>query len=496
MTPDPSASFITPTDSQSSETERLEASFLAQDSVDISVEETSPEPSTDLAEPMESAKSGNRGWVWVILLLAGLGGMGWLVYTKVILPMSAPGGPEFGPMPVAIAQPKRVTIQANADYIATLDSRESVTVQPQAAGRISQIFVKSGDRVQAGAPLLRLDAQQQEAQVAGSQADIDAASADIVAAQADVESARRSLTALKSTLASRQSDLKFKQQEYDRFKTLQTKGATSLQTLQEKRSALNQAVANVAEMEAQISTQDAVIIRAQATVVRQRQQKDAAIAAANQDQVQLQYYTVNAPINGTIGDMPAKIGDLVNESTALLTLTQNQALEINIEVPQETINRLALGTPVQLLDTDNQVLKNGSVSYIAPDVSSETQSVQVKAQFSNAGGQLRTNQMIKARIISSSRPGLVVPTTAISRLAGKNFVFVAQPYGSSECSRQDETAQPAPRLDQWVAVQKPVELGSIIKNGQHVSQGINIGDRVVTSGLLQLQNCMPIQPTS
>ena len=397
-----------------------------------------------------------------------------------------------------VTQPITANIQDKTDYIATLESRKSVTVQPQAIGRINQIFVKSGDRVKAGTPLIRLDAQQQQAQVAGRQAEVDAARADIIAAEANLNSSRRRLTALSAMLTSRQSDLRFKQQEYERFKTLQAKGASSLQVLQQRRSELDQAQASVAETKAEISSQEAAIAQAQATVVRRKQDRDVAIASANQDTIQLRYFTITAPITGTVGDIPAKIGDLVNESSLLLSLTQNQALEINIEVPQEDVNELKPGMPVQIIDSSDQVLQTGKISYISPEVSATTQSVQVKAKLNNTTG-LRTNQIIKARIIQANRSSVLVPTTAISRLAGKNFVFVAEPIGTSSCPEQSQGNRPQPpssATPQWVAVQKPVQLGPIINNSQDILEGLSPSDRIITSGLLQLQNCMPIQPNS
>ncbi|MEM9136013.1 MAG: efflux RND transporter periplasmic adaptor subunit [Cyanobacteria bacterium P01_F01_bin.42] len=496
--------------------EILEASFLVEESTSSPAQadanhESAPvnqalDPSTvsdSVAEPdavveativktAGAPSAFGRLWPWALLLLAG-GGVGWFVYTKIIAPAGFQGPPQFGPMAVTVSPPTTRTVQDKADYIATLESRESVMVRPEATGRVNQIFVSSGDRVEAGTPLLKLNAQRQRAQVAGRRAEVDAARADIVAAQASVESARRQLTALQSTLQSRQSDLRFRQQEYDRFKSLQEKGAASLQVLQERQSELDQARADVSEMRAQMSTQEAVIAQAQADVLRRQQERDAAIATANQDQLALRDFTVTAPIDGTVSSLPAKVGDLVNESTTLLSLTQNQSLEIKIEVPQEEASRLEPGMAVQLLDQDSKILNTGKVVFISPDVSAATQSIQVKALFDNSSGQLRNNQMIRARIIWASRSGVLVPTTAISRLAGRNFVFVAQPAAAANCP-QGEAPSGAAGANQWVAVQQPVELGPIIDNRQDVTSGLSLSDRVITSGLLQLQNCTPIQP--
>lgn len=444
-------------------------------------------------------KRPNRLWTGLILI-ALLGGLGWFVFTRLIGPMLQGGPPAPGPAKVGVTTPIASTVRDSSEYIATLQSRQSVSVQPQVSGRITQIYVKSGDRVTAGTPLLQLDASEQQAQVAGNISGIQAAGADLTASRADAESAQQARQALEAERASRQSDLDFNEKDYERYQNLARQGAISKQLLAQKLNALSQARASLAQVNSQIAAQSAAMARAQANISRSQQQRDQAVATANQSQVQLRYYTVKAPIEGTIGDIPAKVGDLVSPTSQMLNVTQNRQLEIQIAVPLEKAGQLRTGLPVQLLSQTGQVLQRGAVSYIAPSVDPQNQSIQVKAVFSN-DGQLRTNQIVRARVIWNTRAGVLVPTTAISRLAGKNFIFVATPYGRSDCASQakEQTEGPksaAPAADQLVAVQKPVTLGQIVGNNQEVLEGLNRNDRIVASGLLQLRSCAPIQDSS
>jgi len=89
------------------------------------------------------------------------------------------------------------------------------------------------------------------------------------------------------------------------------------------------------------------------------------------------------------------------------------------------------------------------------------------------------------------------PTSAISRLGGKDFVFVGAPFKASGC-KAAAAAQGAPppknvAPDQLVAAQKAIKLGRIIGNDQEVQEGLNRNDRIATSGILSLQNCLLIQ---
>jgi multidrug efflux pump subunit AcrA (membrane-fusion protein) len=481
----------------------IDATTAPLASVSPNTRNTSPEVELEEVAASLRHQRPKRWWVG-LLTIAVLGGFGWLVYTRIILPMLLGMPPQFGPMKVAIADPIASTVRDSSEYVATLQSRQSVAVQPQVSGRITQIYVKSGDRVAAGAPLLQMDASEQQAQVAGNAAGIQAASAELEASRADADSARQSLEALSAERTSRKADLVFNEQEYRRFQNLYRQGATSKQQLDEKLNTLRQSKASIAQIDSQMKAQEAAIKRSQANILRSQQQRGQAIATANQGQVQLRYYTVKAPIDGTIGDIPAKVGDLVASTSQMLTVTQNRQLEIQIALPLEKEEKLRIGLPVQLLGQKGQVLQGGSVSYISPNVDPQNQSIQVKAIFDNSSGQLRTNQMVRARVIWNTRPGVLVPTTAISRLAGKNFVFVAEPYGRSDCAAQtkaQKVADPemtapqasAPEANQLVATQKPVTLGQIIGNNQEVIEGLSARDRIVVSGLLQLQSCAPIQ---
>ncbi len=206
---------------------------------------------------------------------------------------------------------------------------------------------------------------------------------------------------------------------------------------------------------------------------------------------------MTAPIDGIVGDIPVKIGDYITSASELLTITQNQQLEVQIDVPTERAPQLKLGLPVELLDADNKPLQRGRISFIAPNVNPGTQSVQAKAIFNNTSGKLRANQFLRARIIWSTRPGVLVPTSAISRLGGENFVFVQTAYKDTDCNKQPQAGgfggpPPKPSPDQPVAYQKRVTLGKIVGNDQEILEGLTASDRIIPSGILALQNCMQI----
>ena len=379
---------------------------------------------------------------------------------------NAPKGNGFGAVPVPIASVETGTVTDSSDYVANLQSRQSVTLQPRVDGYIQEIYVKAGDRVEAGAPILRIDPAKQQAVVQRSVA-------AVATSQPDFESARATLVQLRARKESILSSVDFNQKEFSRFTKLTEQGATTKQKLDEVANNLRNARAELGQIDAQINAQQASINSAATRIEETR-------AGAVQEEVQLDFYTVTAPFAGIVGDIPIKVGDNVNSTTQLTTVTQNQVLEVQISVPIENAPRLKMGMPVELLDAQDKPLVKGNVAFISPNINPQSQSVLVKANFNNGTNQLKANQFVRARLIWASRAGVLVPTSAISRLGGQDFIFVAEPSPTDGKS--------------LIANQKPVKLGKITGNKQEVLEGLNAKDQIVVAGILQLQNGAPIMP--
>jgi RND family efflux transporter MFP subunit len=379
---------------------------------------------------------------------------------------NTPKGGGFGAVPVPIASVESGTVTDSSDYVANLQSRQSVTLQPRIDGYVQEIYVKAGDRVEAGAPILRIDPARQQAVVQRSVA-------AVATSQADFESARATLEQLRARKESILSTVDFSQKEYSRFAKLTEQGATAKQKLDEVSNNLRNARAELGQIDAQMNAQQASINSAATRIEETR-------AGAVQEEVQLGFYTVTAPFAGIVGDIPIKVGDNVNNATQLTTVTQNQVLEVQISVPIENAPRLKMGMPVELLDAQDKPLVKGNVAFISPNINPQSQSVLVKANFNNGTNQLKANQFVRARLIWASRAGVLVPTSAISRLGGQDFIFVA------ETSPTDGKS--------LIANQKAVKLGKITGNKQEVLEGLKPKDQIVVAGILQLQNGAPIAP--
>jgi RND family efflux transporter MFP subunit len=329
------------------------------------------------------------------------------------------------PTPVTLATAHPAPLADATDYVATLKSLRSTNVQPQIDGQITQIFVKSGDRVAAGAPIAQIDPRRQQAAVSSQEAERTA----------------------------RQASVNFARQQADRATELFNAGAISRQELEQAQTGLRTAEADLQAIEAQIQ----------------------------QQQVQLRYYTVSAPTAGVIGDVPVRVGFQVTPQTLLTTIDQNQVLEVYVQVPVERSRDLKPGLPLEVLDGETgERLASTTVSFVSPHVDEQTQSILVKGSVQNPNGALRPSQYVRARIVWKTTEGLVIPVTAVLRLNGQFFAFVAE-------AGKGPDGKPA-----LVARQRAISVGAIQGNDYPVLDGIKAGDRVVVSGTQKITDGAPI----
>ncbi|AFY31411.1 efflux RND transporter periplasmic adaptor subunit [Calothrix sp. PCC 7507] len=432
---------------------------------------TSPEPQTDSQESSPQTlleASVNKGrqlrlWLAVLLLIVGATAVVW---RSLIFKDSAASNPNAQQgIRVQLSPVQTGIIEDSSDFIASLESRYSIKVQPSIQGQVTQILLKLGDPVVKGTAIIEVNPRQQQAAVNG----IDVATTQV--AQVQLENARATLQSLQAEKLSNLTDVRLNQQDYERYASLAEQGAVP-------RRMVDQYANKLATTKAKLRTIDTRIQSLQAAVLQAK-------TSLQQSQVNtqvLQYYKIIAPFNGTIGDIPVKVGDFINPATPIATITQNQPLDVKISVPRERGVQLRRGIPVQVMDGQGQILGMSRVYSITFNPENNTQPILVKALLNNSQSLLKANQLVRARVIWNQQPGVLIPTTAVSRVAGATFVYVAQ----------TETSPPG--VSRLVARQKQVKLGKVRDNNYQVLAGLLPDEKIITSGLLNLKDGDAIAP--
>ncbi|MDZ8189044.1 MAG: efflux RND transporter periplasmic adaptor subunit [Nostoc sp. ChiSLP02] len=373
-------------------------------------------------------------------------------------------------LPVKVQQVGTSTTEQSSDFVGALEAQQKVTLQPQIQGRIERILVSSGQRVQKGQAIASLSLDQTQANVASSVAAANAAQAGLKTAQAQLQQAQAQRTKAAA-------NVQLQQTEFNRTQQLVSEGAQSRQQLDLARNNLQAAIADLQAAEKEVAAAGAAIRQAQANV----REAQAGTAAA---QVDVNLKRVVAPIAGIVGEFPVKVGDYLSTGQTITTITQNDALDLNLSVPANRVKQLRIGLPVQLIDPNTQkTIGTGAINYISPTVSSNQQSILSKARFANSQGRLRDGQYVQGRVIWNRQPGILIPTVAISRIGGQSFVFVTE----------NTTVNDKP---QQIVHQRLVRLGEIQGSNYQVLSGLKPGETIVTSGILKLREGTPIQPQS
>ena len=257
----------------------------------------------------------------------------------------------------------------------------TVTILPETTGRVAEVFVGINTKVEAGAPLFRLDSSEQEAAHETAQRQIDEAIAQTAVAQTELAGADGLIQQAQGSYQQALDELATRQELLRRRADVSVREVERLQiTADTRKGALDAAIANKRTIETKLST----LLPAQ---------KASAEAALKQAQVELDKTVVRAGVAGTVQQFTLRPGDIVN----------TMIRPAGILVPQEA-GRVALIAGFGQIEA--QVMKKGMIAEatcigkpftIIPMVVTDVQDV-------IAAGQLRpTDQLIDVQQLA--RPG-------------------------------------------------------------------------------------------
>ncbi|MBV9242670.1 MAG: efflux RND transporter periplasmic adaptor subunit [Acidobacteria bacterium] len=260
-------------------------------------------------------------------------------------------------------------------------------------GRIEDIYVKEGDHVTTGQPLVKLDpnqldanAQAQTAAYQATQDEIRVSESQVSAAQNSyaqaqqqlnsatvaVDTARQNVVAAQTDVDKAQVELNAATREMNRNQTLLENGVISRQVYDESkdrvenaRASLNTAKSNLAarqlsikDAQARLAQQNVAVRDAKRAVDSANINVSASQARANQAGAQLRGQQnqrdktlVVAPINGVIAEIPSKVGTFAVaglSTTALLTIADMSSINVEVKVDETSIDKVEVGQKAKI----------------------------------------------------------------------------------------------------------------------------------------------------
>jgi RND family efflux transporter MFP subunit len=288
--------------------------------------------------------------------------------------------PAPRPLPVKTQTINLAPVPRLDEYVATVKSRRSASIQPQVDGSLTRILVKSGDHVRAGQVLMTIDPLKQ---------------------QATVDQQR-------STEAQKKATYDYNQQEVERQRGLYQAGVTSKQSYDQAVQAFENSKADW----------------------------ESSTAARVTQQRQLAYYNLTAPFPGVVGDIPVHIGDYVSPQTLLTTVDENAELEAYVYIPTEQAANIRMGLPVQIVTNSGELIESTKINFVSQQVDNALQGILVKAPIHKSLDTFRNAQLVNARVVWSTSPTPTVPVLAVTRIGGQSFVYVATEADKGSVAKQ------------------------------------------------------------
>lgn len=334
--------------------------------------------------------------VGVIVLLGALAAGAWFLH----------GARAFEVQAATAVAPAGGEAGANAVLQATgyVTARRQATVSAQITGTLVDVLIEEGERVEAGQVLAHLEDTAQKAALAQAQAGLNAAQAQLVQFQAQLAQSRR--------------DLKRAEELLDRK-------LVSMQSVEVART--------------QVDTQAA-------QVESQRRQVEVARAGVAGAQVQLDYCTVRAPFAGVVIAKAAQPGEIVSPlsagggftRTGVGTIVDMDSLEIEVDVNESYINRVAAKQPVEaILDAYPDWKIPGHVIAIIPTADRGKATVKVRVALAQRDPRIVPDMGVRVSFLEEAKSkdaqaaapaprGALVPPSSIVQRDGKSVVFVVE----------------------------------------------------------------------
>ncbi len=338
-------------------------------------------------------------------------------------------GPQTPPPTAVNVTPVEIGDATYFDsYPATITALNQVDIKPQVSGNITGIFFKDGDHVRKGQVLYTIDQQQYQGAYQQSVANLNVSKANLAKAQQDA----------------------------NRYQELAKADAIAKQTLDHALADLESA----------------------------KRQVDASAANVSSVKVNLQYSTIYAPFDGTIGISLVKVGTAVYPQTLLNTVSTDDPIAADIALEQSLIPRFnqylqksgaAGDSTFTVTLPDGSVYPHpGHIYLLDRAVDPQTGTLKARIVFPNPDKALKVGVTCNIRIENKSSDNtLLIPYKAVVDQLGESFVFVTY---------QDKQA-----------IQKKVTLGKRIGDKIVVSEGLQQGDKVVIDGVQKLKDSSFIQ---
>ncbi|WP_407175159.1 divalent metal ion exporter adaptor subunit IhpB [Bradyrhizobium sp. STM 3562] len=187
--------------------------------------------------------------------------------------------------------------------------------------------------------------------------------------------------------------------------------------------------------------------------------KDDLLASIESNQ-SLTVYDLKAPIGGTVIDRQISLGEYVSEQKPAFVVADLSTIWADLSIYRQDLKRVRVGEAILIDPDDGRGEIRGTISYLAPIGTSETQTALARVVLPNADARLRPGLFVTARLVLAARHvPVAVRAGAIQTLENRTIVFVREEGDKIEA--------------------RPVEIGESDPNFVEIKAGLSAGERYV-----------------
>jgi membrane fusion protein, heavy metal efflux system len=368
-------------------------------------------------------------------------------------------------------------IKTNGQIEAMSDRRVEITTPTK--GKITQLLVKLGDRIQAGQTVailsspeiaeLRVTSFEKRAEADGN---LREAQSNLTLA---LQNRDRSQQIANAEIEQAQVELKVDRERYDRDKELLARGVIPSRQVMESEAKLSTAKAALTKAESKLE-----VLKAESEVKRAK----SALQVAK-ERIQLSSSTYNArlnqlgananpdgtiaitsPITGIVSELKATLSESADAAgKPIMAIVNSDRLLATANIYEKDLSKIKIGQRVRITAAGRKF--TGKVRTIGAVVNGETRVVPVQAEIENPDRTLTVGMFAELEILTekSSDSVVAIPSTAVVEANGKNLVFV----------QNGNTSQPV-----------EVSLGKTSGDSVEVTNGLFAGDAIATQRATQL----------
>jgi membrane fusion protein (multidrug efflux system) len=194
-------------------------------------------------------------------------------------------------------------------------------------------------------------------------------------------------------------------------------------------------------------------------------------------QAQLEKTVIRAPFNGRLGLRQVSEGAVINASNIIVSIVNIDPIKLEFSIPERYSGLIAEGSSIYFSSESSTEEVEGKVYAFEPQIDAATRTIKLRAQSPNKSGKYLPGMFVKIRfVLDVKEDALLVPAeSVIPELSGYK-VFVVGADGNAE--------------------QRMIEIGTRTDTQVQVISGLKEGDLVLTTGVMQVRQGMPVKPTT